>query len=199
MSQPDPQFGEDFNPYAPPRAELGTEPMSKGAALVRAYRWRARAIRGVATVHLALGLWFLVLGLFIMAYNAEAIPALIRDWVGPEGASRYPHNKSPEDFGVGLLFLLLVGAPNSALGVGLWRLRRWPGRLAAAQAWLFLATGISVAIYDVIRYNDFGGVRAVFPGLVLVMLAGFVRSPRSLVVCSQAYRQALAEVSRAGV
>jgi hypothetical protein len=53
--------------------------------------------------------------------------------------------------------------------------------------------------YEQYLWGDFAGVPAIFPGLVLVLLAGFVRARRSSVVCSDAYRKALAETSHVDV
>ena len=97
-------------------------------------------------------------------------------------------------FGVGIVALIFGGLSLGA-GVGLWRLRPLAGRLATWQGFFLLAVGFSVAMYAMVSWGDASGVVAMVPGLVLLLLAGFIRSRRSLVVCSDAYRDALAEVS----
>ncbi len=92
---------------------------------------------------------------------------------------------------------LNINAFSVAIAVGLWRLRHWAGRLARLQGFFLLALGLATAAHQLFSLGEPSGLVWMLPGVVLLFLAGFVRSPRSLVVCSDAYRNARTEVAHA--
>jgi hypothetical protein len=184
MNELDPRPDDELNPYAPPNTESHTSSGSPAELLVRRYRGRARAIAAVAMLHL-------IFALCLMLIAIGPIVGGIDIWSRPERAlnPKMGRFEAVVALVVGI-FSLILGGLSAGVAVALWRLRGWAGRLATLQAFLLLAFGLSIAIYQVISAGEPSGGWWVLPGVLLFLLAKFIRSPRSLFVCSEVYRSA---------
>jgi hypothetical protein len=198
MTNPKPQLDEELNPYAAPRIENSVDAESPAELLVRDYRGRARAIRSIALLHVVFASFLIPAAINATAEGFDrwnkSIRALKGPYTYPELVSAGHRNHALLAFGIGIV-VLIVGGLSIGVAVGLWRFRRWAGRLATGQGFFVVAVGIAVAMYQLINWGDPSGGGWMLPGLVLVVLAGFVRSRRSVVVCSDTYRNARAEVA----
>jgi hypothetical protein len=183
---------DTLNPYAPPRTEAHTDSVSPAESFVRNYQGRARAIRAVATLH-----FFFALCLMPAVFGP--IIGGIDTWSRPERAlnPKMGRFEALVAFAMGIVSLIVDGF-SIGVAVGLWRFRRWAGRLAMLQAFLLLALGSSMATYQLYSSGEPSSGLWLLPGVVLLLLAGFIRSRRSLVVCSYAYRKARTEFVYAG-
>jgi hypothetical protein len=185
------------NPYDPPVSNPNADPKTQGQALYQAYRGRARTIRLVSVLLLLFSLFFLGAGLNLLMEG-------LRSWSQANSDLRiyqYPERVAAgyrEHAFLGLGFALpclLLSIINSAITVGLWRFQGWPRRVTGVQGYIVLVLGSLFACYYMYLYRgDTGAVPAIFPGLILVLLSAFIRSRRSVVVCSQAFRDARAEM-----
>jgi hypothetical protein len=117
----------------------------------------------------------------------------IRDWTMnfkyPAEVARADRIRSLQHLGLGLL-LVFLGLLNGVLGVGLWRLKSWTSKIATVQGYALLILGFLIAMYFVLLRNDFAQVPLVLPGLILVLLAGFIRTKRSMDVLSPRFHDA---------
>ena len=189
MADPNVRQDEEANPYAPPRTGSYTDSGSPAELLVRRYRGRARAIATVAMLHL-------IFAFCLIPAVIGPIIGGIDTWSRPERAlnPKMGRFEALVAFAMGIVSLILGGL-SVGVAVGLWRFRRWAGRLAGLQAFLLLALGFSMAMYQLSSSGEPSGFGWILPGVVFLLLAGFVRSRRSSVVCSEAYRIARAEVA----
>lgn len=167
--------------------------------LVKTYRWRARSLRFVAIVHVFVGLLFVF-------YTIAAISEGVREWQDSiealHGQYQHPDLVSGthwwyalECFAIAPV-VALIAAASFGISFGLWKFRRWPGWVATAQGFLLLAIGCVIALYQLFAWREPSGGGWMVPGLVFVLVAGYIRSRKSAVVCSEEYRTALAEISR---
>jgi hypothetical protein len=190
MNELDPRLNDELNPYAPPNTESHTGSGSAAEFLVRRYRGRARAIATVAMLHL-------IFALCLMLVAIGPIVGGIDIWSRPERALNPKMGRFEAVIALAMgVFSLILGGLSAGVAVALWRLRGSAGRLATLQAVLLLAFGLSIAMDQLISAGEPSGGWWVLPGVLLFLLARFIRSRRSLLICSEAYRSARAEFAQ---
>jgi hypothetical protein len=191
MNELDPRPDDELNPYAPPSTESRTCSGSPAELLVRRYRGRARAIATVAMLHL-------IFALCLMLIAMGPIVGGMDTWSRPERALNPKMGRFEAVVALAMgIFSLILGGLSVSVAVALWRLCGSAGRLATLQAFLLLALGLSIAMYQLISAGEPSGGWWVLPGVLLFLLAKFIRSRQSLLVCSEAYRSARAEFAHA--
>ncbi len=154
-------------------------------------------IRVLAALLIVFSLYFLAAGLIVvnqgLQYWRESVSDL-RIYQNPELRAASCREHAFESFAIGFV-IFLVFIADFAIGVGLWRFRGWPRRATAVLGSILLVAGLVFACWFAYRYQgDTGAFPCTIPGLLLIFLFGFIRSGRSVVVCSQAFRDARAEV-----
>jgi hypothetical protein len=169
--------------------------MDQAQELYQASLGRARLIRAVSLMLFLFSLFFLGAGLNLAKEGLDSWRRGNGDlhiYQHPDlvAAGHREHAYLALGFALPCLLLFIV---NSAVTVGLWRFQAWPRRIMGVQGYLYLVLGSLFAGYYFFRYaGDTGAVPAIFPGLILALLSVFIRTRRSVAVCSQAFRDARA-------
>jgi hypothetical protein len=202
MSSPGSSREEEFNPYAPPQGGSRTLPISPAELLVRDYRGRARTIRALAVFHFLFATFVILISIALVALAVFYWTELLADLNGQVVHPKQWWSRHRSDIFwclVSAVVLLTIGGASAGVGIGLWMFRRWAGWLAIGQAFFVFVTGSSMCLYDLSVAGAASGVGWVIPGLILLLLGGFVRSQRSALVCSDAYRDARAKIKLTGI
>jgi F0F1-type ATP synthase assembly protein I len=195
---PEPPMHE--NPYAPPLEVRRAQASAEAEAMYTAHRARARMLRAVAVLHLLFALYLTTLGIVglvggIASWRSSTDD--LREYAHPDlVAARYRRDAFVA-FAISFGGFSL-GALNVAIGFGLWRFRRWPARLTVIQAYLLVALALLFGACTIYWWGEYSyGVGSLLFVLPIMLLSNFVRSRKSSMVCSQAYRDALVEVKGA--
>jgi hypothetical protein len=185
------------NPYAAPLAGRRVQASAEAEAMYRAHRSRARALRVIAVLHLLFSLYLITIGIVGLVGGIQAWRSSmgdLREYAHPDLVAADYRRDAFVAFAAsvgGFSF----GALNLVIGIGLWRFRPWTARLTTTHAYLLLALALLFGACTIYWWGEYSyGAGSLLFVLPIVLLSIFVRSRKSSMVCSQAYRDALAEV-----